>query len=56
MIEWEYLVIDPDCLDTLLNGINMARLSTVLNELGNKGWELVTITIANTYIFKRPKG
>lgn len=48
MKKWEYLVIQPECLDAIENGVDMDKIQ--IDILGSDGWELVTIIDdTNTY-------
>lgn len=62
-MRWEYLHLEVDGSDKpkSLNGqgVTKKHISVVINELGDQGWELVTVypkaNAVNVMLFKRPK-
>ena len=60
MKKWEYFMIQVDMKGpyvTRVDGVNLLDsrpLKEYVAELGEKGWELVSIT-DYTWVFKRPK-
>jgi len=48
-MKWEYYA------SAFFNG-EMEEFTKQLNALGDEGWNLVTVTTAGLYIFKRVKG
>jgi hypothetical protein len=61
MQKWEYLEVEMAYNRVLaINGDEVkdwqegTRIHAYLNELGDQGWELITVD-ENRYLFKRPK-
>lgn len=50
-MEWEYYISNMGT-----SAGSRIALNTELDNFGKKGWELVTVTNSELYIFKRPKG
>lgn len=59
MQKWEYLQVNkPNPQEVVLNEVRQkddTRLPMLFNRLGEQGWELVAVTDAYFYHFKRPK-